>query len=83
MSYGYFRRKGATGNGRRVGPVYKLTSGTSDPVSRVDFTASAFSQYNSGELWLPLDASLLFEYKVGADVTPDLDIWVHGLKLNI
>jgi len=70
-SYGYVRRNSATGNGRRVGPVTNA-SGAAD-----------YGQFNSGELWIPLDSSLLFEYKVGSGTTADMDVWVHGLKLNI
>lgn len=68
-STGAIRPNGATGNGKRLGTVRRNVAG------------GIHGSYNGGEVIIGLDTGLLFQYKLSA-VTPDLDLWLHGVYLK-
>lgn len=64
------RPNGATGNGKRLGTVRRNVAG------------NIYGSYNNGETIIALDSSLIFEY-ILSSVTPDLDLWLNGVYLNL
>lgn len=69
-TYGYVRPNGATGSGKLLGKLRKNTG------------SAYYGMYASGEFMIHLDSSLIFEYQV-TDAANDMDMYVHGLDLNI
>lgn len=68
--YGYVRPNGATGSGKILAKMRKNTA------------SAYYGMYASGEFMIHLDSTLIFEYKV-TDAAQDMDMYVHGILLNI